>query len=89
MSPPFSEWKNKSSKKPDLRKQVKNRASDYIGNTREMENSKSVPIGSPVARNEPPVSIGSQTQPSEPLRDKNWITSMALKKAICVGLGGV
>jgi hypothetical protein len=40
-----------------------------------MENSKSVPVGSPVGQNEPPVPIGSQTQPSEPIGDKNRITN--------------
>jgi hypothetical protein len=29
--------------------------SDYVGNRREMEDRKSVPIGSPVGQNEPPV----------------------------------
>jgi hypothetical protein len=38
-----------------------------------MEDSKSVPTGSPVGRNEPPVPIGSHTQPSEPIGDKNRI----------------
>jgi hypothetical protein len=33
--------------------------SDYIGNRREMKDSKSVPVGSPSGQNEPPVSIGS------------------------------
>jgi hypothetical protein len=47
-----------------------------------MEDSKSVPIGSPVAQNEPPVPIGCQTKPSEPIGQKNWITSMTLKKAV-------
>jgi hypothetical protein len=52
-----------------------------------MEDSKSVPIGSPAGQNEPPVSIGSQTQPSEPIGDKNRITSLALKRAVFAGLG--
>jgi hypothetical protein len=47
---------------------------------------KSVPVGSPVGQNEPPVLIGSHTQPSEPIGNKNRITSMALEKAVCVGL---
>jgi hypothetical protein len=57
--------------------------SDYIGNRREMDDSKPVPIGSPVGQNEPPVPISSHTQPSEPIGDKNRITSMALKRAGC------
>jgi hypothetical protein len=48
---------------------------EYTGNRREMEDIKSIPIGSPVAQNEPPVPIGSQTQQSEPVGDKNRITS--------------
>jgi hypothetical protein len=44
--------------------------SDYTGNRREMEDNKSVAVGSPVAQNEPPVPIGSHTQPSEPIGDK-------------------
>jgi hypothetical protein len=53
-----------SNKKPSLRKQVESRASDYVGKRREMEVSKSVPVGSP---NEPPVPTGSPAQPSEPI----------------------
>jgi hypothetical protein len=60
---------------------------DYIGKRREMEDSNSVPDGSPVAQNEPPVPIGSHTQPSEPIGDKNRITIMALKRAGGAGLG--
>jgi hypothetical protein len=52
-----------------------------------MEYSKSVPVGSPVGRNEPPVPIGFQTQPSEPIGDKNRITSLALEMVGCAGLG--
>jgi hypothetical protein len=52
-----------------------------------MEDNKSVPVGSPVGQNEPPVPIGSQTQPSEPTGNKNTITSMALKKDVCAGPG--
>jgi hypothetical protein len=52
-----------------------------------MEDSESGPIGSPVGQNEPPVPIGSQTQPSEPIGDKNRITSLALKRAVCAGIG--
>jgi hypothetical protein len=44
--------------------------------------SKSVPVGSPVGQNEPPVPIGSHTQPSEPIGDKNRITSMTIKRAV-------
>jgi hypothetical protein len=51
-----------------------------------MEDSKSVFVGSPVGQNEPPVPIGSQTQPGEPIGDKNRITSRAMKRAVCAGL---
>jgi hypothetical protein len=47
-----------------------------------MKDSKSVPIGSPVGQNERSVPIGSHVQPSDPIGDKNWITIMALKRAI-------
>jgi hypothetical protein len=43
--------------------------SEYVVNRREMEDSKSVPVGSPVGQDEPPVPIGSETQPSEPIGD--------------------
>jgi hypothetical protein len=52
-----------------------------------MEDSMSVSVGSPVGQNEPPVSIESPTQPSEPIGDKNRITSRALKRAACADLG--
>jgi hypothetical protein len=39
-----------------------------------MEDSKSVPIVSPVGQNEPPVPIGSRTQPCEPVGEENRIT---------------
>jgi hypothetical protein len=52
-----------------------------------MEDSKSVLVGSPVRQNEPSVPIGPRTQPSEPIGDKNRITSMALKRAVYAGLG--
>jgi hypothetical protein len=52
-----------------------------------MGDCESVAVGSPVGQNEPPVPIGSQTQPSEPIGDKNRITSLALKRAVCAGLG--
>jgi hypothetical protein len=61
--------------------------SDYIGNRREIEDSKSVPIGLSVGQNELLVPIGSHTQLSEPIGDKNRITSMALRRAGCAGLG--
>jgi hypothetical protein len=48
-----------------------------------MEDSNSVPVGPPVEQNEPPVPIGSHTQPSEPTGEKNRITSMVLKRAGC------
>jgi hypothetical protein len=43
-----------------------------------MEDSKSVSVRPPAGQNEPPVFIGSQTQPSEPIGDKNRITSLAV-----------
>jgi hypothetical protein len=49
--------------------------SDYIGNKREMEDSKSGPVGSPLGQTEPLVTIGCHTQPGEPAGDKNRITS--------------
>jgi hypothetical protein len=52
-----------------------------------MKDSKSVPVGSTVGRNEPPVPIGSQIQPSEPTGDKNRVTNTAIKRAGCAGLG--
>jgi hypothetical protein len=52
-----------------------------------MEDSKSVAVGSLVGQNEPPVPIDCHTQPSEPMGDKNRITTMALKSADCAGLG--
>jgi hypothetical protein len=46
------------------------------------------PLVRPQGRmNQPPVPIGSQTQPSEPIRDKNRINSLALKRAVFAGLG--
>jgi hypothetical protein len=59
---------------------------NYTGNRREMEDCKSVPVGSPVGQNEPPVHIGCPTQPSNPTGDENRITSMTLKRAGCAGL---
>jgi hypothetical protein len=49
--------------------------SDYIGNRREMEDRKSVPVDPPVEQNELPLLTGSQTQQSEPIGDLNRITS--------------
>jgi hypothetical protein len=46
--------------------------SDYVGKRREVKDSKSIPIGSPVAQNKPPVPIGSQTQPSEAIGHKQY-----------------
>jgi hypothetical protein len=57
---------------------------DYTGRRKGMEDRKSVLIGSPVEQKEPPVPIGSHTQPSEPIGDKNRITSLALKRAVFV-----
>jgi hypothetical protein len=61
--------------------------SDYIENRREMQDSKLVLAGSPVGQSEPPVLIGSQTQLSEPVEDKNRLTNMALKRADFSGIG--
>jgi hypothetical protein len=60
--------------------------SGYIRNRRERKDSKSVHIGSAVGQNEPPVPIGCQTQPSEPIGDKSRIYIVALKRAVCAGL---
>jgi hypothetical protein len=38
---------------------------DYVGNRMDMEDSKSVPVGSPVEQNEPPVLIGSHEQANQ------------------------
>jgi hypothetical protein len=54
--------------------------SDFIGNRREMQGSNSVPVGLSVGQNEPPTTGGCHTQQSEPIRNKNRINSMALKK---------
>jgi hypothetical protein len=51
-----------------------------------MEDSKSVLVGSPEGHKKPPVSIGRQAQPSEPIGDKNGIIRMALKWAVRAGL---
>jgi hypothetical protein len=49
-----------------------------MGNRREMEESKRVPVALPVGHNEPPVPTGCQAQPREPKGDKKGIISMAL-----------
>jgi hypothetical protein len=56
--------------------------SECVGERREMEDSKSVPVGLPVVHNEPPAPIGSQIQLSEPAENKN----MVLKKGHFTGL---
>jgi hypothetical protein len=45
------------------------------------------PVGSPIGHNAPPLPIGSHTQPSEPIGDKNRITCLALKSVGFAGLG--
>jgi hypothetical protein len=52
-----------------------------------MEDSKSVPTGSPVGQIEPPVPAGCHTQPSGLITDKSAITCMALKRAGFCNLG--
>jgi hypothetical protein len=52
-----------------------------------MKDSNSVPVGLPIGQNEPSVPIGSHIQPSEPIEDKKRITSVALIRADCAGLG--
>jgi hypothetical protein len=47
--------------------------SDYVGNRKEMEDRKSIPVGSPAGQNEMPVRIGCQKQQSEPIGDENRI----------------
>jgi hypothetical protein len=54
---------------------------------RDTEESELVPVGLHVGQNEPPVPIGSQIQLSEPIGDKEKITSRALKMTVCAGLG--
>jgi hypothetical protein len=61
--------------------------SGSVGKWREMEESMSVLVASPVGQNVPPVPIASHTQPSEPIGDKNRITRLALKRAVCAALG--
>lgn len=61
---------------------------DCIGNRKAMEDGKSVPIGSHVGHSKPPAPIGSQTQPSYPIRDKNRINSMGKKGCLCWSMKG-
>jgi hypothetical protein len=64
----------------------------YIGTRREMQD-KSVPVGSPIGQNEP-IGVEEQLASSHWLSHttertiggENRITSMALKRASCVGL---
>jgi hypothetical protein len=58
--------------------------SDYVGNVREMED-KLVPVCLSIEQNEPAVSIGSHTQPSKSIGNKNRIISMAPKRTGCSG----
>jgi hypothetical protein len=51
-----------------------------------MKESKSLPVGSTVEQNQPPVPIGSPTQPSEPTGDMNRVPNTALKRTGCAGL---
>jgi hypothetical protein len=37
---------------------------------KEMEDTKSDPVGSPIGENEPPVPIGSDTQSSKPIGER-------------------
>jgi hypothetical protein len=52
---------------------------DYIRNRRETQD-KSALVVSPIGQNKPPDTISSTTQPSEPIREKNTITTLALKR---------
>jgi hypothetical protein len=45
-----------------------------VGKRRELEDSKSVPVVSPIGQKELPVPIGSQTKQHEPIGHKNRIT---------------
>jgi hypothetical protein len=54
---------------------------------RGMKDSESVPIGSPVGLIKPPVAIGPPIKSSEPIGDKNRLTTMALRISCCAGLG--
>jgi hypothetical protein len=62
--------------------------SDYIGTRREMEDNNSVPVDSPVGQNEPPVPIGSHTKQSEPIGDKDRITSRTSNPTLIICVGG-
>jgi hypothetical protein len=62
--------------------------SDYIGNRREMQDSKSFPFGSPIGQNEP-TGVQEQLASShfpynrcQSLGNKTMITSVALKSAV-------
>jgi hypothetical protein len=79
-----SRWKPK--KKSGEQSNQLAKISDYIGNKREVEDRKSLPVGSPVGQNEPPVPIGSQTQRSEPTGDKNRKTSHLLSRSFLAWL---
>jgi hypothetical protein len=45
--------------------------SDSIGNRRQIESSNSIPVGSLVGQNEPPVAIDSYTKSSKPIGANN------------------
>jgi hypothetical protein len=45
---------------------------------RRKEGSKCAPVGSLIWQNEPPVSIGSHIQQSEPIGDKDGVINLAL-----------
>jgi hypothetical protein len=51
-----------------------------------MEEGPKLPLA-PHGYDEPPVPIGCQTQPSEPVGDKNRVSILALKRAVFAGLG--
>jgi hypothetical protein len=56
--------------------------SGHVGSGIEIENSKSVPIGSSAGQNEPSVPIGYHIQPSEPIGNKRRIIGTAFKVAV-------
>jgi hypothetical protein len=58
-----------------------------MGNRKEMQASKLVPIVSPVGQNELSFPIVSPTQLNDPIGDENGKASMALKRAGCADLG--
>jgi hypothetical protein len=43
-----------------------------------------LPVGSLAEQNKPPAAIGSSTETSEPIGGKTRITSVALRRAVCV-----